>query len=48
MIVGYCWTAAESLTYGYLKCETRDSKEEEGDEVWYLFDMTTQYDVCRA
>jgi hypothetical protein len=45
MIVGYCWAATESLTYGYLKRETRDSKEEEGDEIWYLLNTTNQYDI---
>lgn len=45
MIVGYCWAATESLTYGYLKRETRDTKKEEGDKVWYLFNTTNQYDV---
>jgi hypothetical protein len=48
VFVGNCWAATESLTYGYLKRETGNTKEEEGDEVWYLFSMTSQYHVSRV
>jgi hypothetical protein len=38
MVVCNSWAAAESLADGNFERQTRNTKEEEGDEVWYLCD----------
>ena len=43
MVVGYSWAAAVSLAESDLECQTRDSEEEERNEVRNLFGVMNQY-----